>query len=89
MKKFLLITALVILAGCTERDMARSFGGSETIELAECERLATEAGVTWGYQSNNIWLLTTKDCEKPPREYTYRRSTTFGIFEGTLIIKEK
>ena len=71
MKKILLITALTILAGCTERDMARSFGGSETIELAECERLVTEAGVTWGYQSNNIWLLTTKDCEKPPREYTY------------------
>ena len=92
MKKFITtLTALTILAGCTERDMVRSFGGSETIELAECERLVTEAGVTWGSKQNsaNIWFTTVKDCSKPPKEYTYRRSTAFGVFEGKLIIKEK
>lgn len=91
MKKILFIALLVVLTGCTERQLARNFGGSETIELAECERLVVEAGITWGNKQNNsnIWFVTTKNCNIPPKEYTYRRSTEFGVFEGKLIIKEK
>lgn len=88
MKKKLLIslltfaTSAMLLTGC--QSMARSFGGTHTIELPKNEKLEL---ITW--KDDELWYLTRPMREgEEPEIWTYQESANFGVVEGKVIIKE-
>jgi hypothetical protein len=87
MKNLLIILALFIcLSSCTNNQAARSFGGTETINLESGKRLVN---ITWKGQDGaaNLWILTKKDTTKPST-YFFEEKSGFGILEGKVIIIE-
>jgi len=91
MKKLIAIKAIIIaaviviiaLSSCTDNQRARSFGGVETVELKAGERLVN---VTW--KEDDLWVLTKQDSTKPST-YTFQEKSSYGVMEGTIVIKEQ
>ena len=78
----ILTTFAMLLTGC--QSMARSFGGTHTIELPKNEKLEL---ITW--KDDELWYLTRPMREGEKAEtWTYQESTDFGVVEGKVIIKE-
>ena len=71
-----------LLTGC--QSATKDYGGSMTIELEPNTKLES---ITW--KDNSLWY-----CTRPMREdevaetHTYRQSSEWGIFEGTVTIIE-
>ena len=88
MKKIIvLITCIstLLMAGCNEQTMTRSYGGSMTINLEPNEKLEE---ITWKDESA-LWYLTRpmRDDEEP-ETHTFKQSSAYGIFKGTVTIIE-
>lgn len=88
MKKFILFMAVIamimVFAGCTSKEMARNYGGSETITLDPGEKLEM---ITW--KESSLWYLTRPMREDETAEtYTFKQDSNYGIFEGTVTIIE-
>jgi hypothetical protein len=76
---------LLMLAGCTEQQMARQFGGTASIDLPRGTKLVT---VTWK-QGDTIWYLVRPMREgEQPEEYGFQESSSFGMVEGTVVLRE-
>lgn len=75
-------TMLVSLTGCQWG--ARKFGGDYTHELPKGEKLVN---VTW--KEDSLWYLTEPmDKDDIAETYKFQADSVFGIFEGTVTIKE-
>lgn len=75
--------AVSLLAGC-QQGVAKSFGGSMTMELEPNTKLEM---ITW--KDDSLWYLTKPMTETDIAEtHTFRQSSEFGIFEGTVTIIE-
>lgn len=88
MKKILaILICTIIMFGCSENEMARNFGGTETIELPVGRRLVN---ITWKGEKGaaNLWVLTKEDTTKPTT-YFFEEKSGFGVMEGKVIIKEQ
>jgi len=86
MKKLIIIAIAVIsLTSCTENQRARSFGGTEVINLEAGTRLVN---VTWKGKDASLWILTKKDTTKATTYY-FNEKSGFGVLEGQVIINEK
>ena len=74
--------------GCTENQMAKNFGGTETITLEPGKRLVN---ITWkgGEGIANLWILTKVDPETKPTTYSFKEKSGGGLLEGEVIIIEK
>lgn len=88
MKRILhLIVALSLafaLTSCTENERARAYGGTQTIELPAGRKLIN---MTW--KETDLWLQTRPMREgEHPETSTFEEKSRFGIFEGTIIVKE-
>lgn len=87
-KKSIMILSIVMvlgfsLTGC-EQGMAKSFGGSMTIELEPGIKLKT---IDW--EGDSLWYLTRPMREdEEPETYVLNQSSEFGVFEGTITIIE-
>jgi hypothetical protein len=80
MKKLILAVALVSLAtSCTENTRARRWGGTEEISLKPNEKVLN---VTW--KENEMWICT-KDTVTGI--VYFREKSSWGIMEGTVILK--
>ena len=78
MKKLILI-ASVLLFSCTKNARTRTFGGTENVQLKPNEKLIN---ITW--KETNMWVLT----EDTTTHIKYlRENSSFGIWEGEVIIK--
>lgn len=86
MKKIFVAFAMIFvltLSGC-DQGMTKNYGGSMTIELDPNVKLEM---ITW--KDDSLWYLTrpmTDDEE--PETHTFKQSSEFGVFEGTVIIVE-
>ena len=81
MKKILgIFIGTITLMGCTENEMARNFGGTETIDLPKGRRLVN---ITWKGEKGaaNLWVLTKEDTTKPTT-YFFEEKSGFGVMEG-------
>lgn len=80
----LIITAIFCFSGCTDKTIAREWGGSTTLELPAGEKLIE---ITW--KDACLWYLTRpmRDDEFP-ETYTFQEDSEWGIFEGTVTIIE-
>lgn len=75
---------MIAIIGCTQQQRAKGWGGTATINLPAGEQLVT---ATW--KETHLWYLTTKrPTNVPPRTYTFKESSSFGMVEGTVIIQE-
>lgn len=89
MKKTILVIVLIlamlfVLSGCTEQEMAKSFGGEYTVELEQGKELVN---LTW--KENELWILVKdRDPDQTPQSYTFFQDSNYGIFEGTVFINE-
>jgi len=81
MKKILqCILFIVLIAGCTDNEKARNFGGTESITIPENNILLN---ITW--KGDDMWLYT-QDTTTGMKYF--RESSSYGIWEGQIIIKE-
>jgi hypothetical protein len=78
----LVIGLMVGTSGCNSA--VRNFGGTMTVELPAGEKLVN---TTW--KDDDFWYLTRpmREDEKP-ETYTFKEKSTFGVAEGTVIVKE-
>jgi len=87
MKKVLamLFTISILLCSCTAQQRAKKYGGSAVVNLPANTTLVT---ATW--KGDNLWLLyrNRKNGEQPT-SYQFRESSSWGMFEGVITIKEK
>lgn len=75
-----ILVIIASLASCTENKRARSFGGSQTIELPKGERLTI---ATW--KESNLWYLTEPmEADYTPKIKYFRESSSMGVWEGTV-----
>ena len=92
MKKIvsLIICGIVLttIYGCTENNMVKNFGGTETITLESGKRLVN---LTWKEKNNSasLWLLTKMDTTIKPNTYSFKEKSSLGVMEGEVIIKEQ
>jgi hypothetical protein len=89
MKRFLILATLVLLlASCTDQQMAKDWGGTSTVNLPAGEKLVN---VTWKGEAD-IWYLTRPMNAKDSVEtYTFRqeKGSVFNLTgDGVVIIKE-
>lgn len=81
MKKFLILSAVAILtlASCTDNQRARSFGGTETIDIPEGRILVN---CTW--KQDDLWILT-KDTTTG--KMYFNEKSSWGVMEGQINFK--
>ena len=84
-KLFIIAITAISLVSCTDNEMARSFGGTEVINLEPGRRLVN---VTWKGKDASLWILTKKDTTKATTYY-FTEKSGFGVMEGQVIINEK
>lgn len=86
MKQLIIIIGISLsLMSCTENQRVKSFGGTGTIEIKKGDQLEM---VTW--KKEQIWILTSKRPDSvQPKSYEFYEKSSFGVMEGTYIIKEK
>lgn len=79
------LAACFVATGCTENQMARSWGGTATETLPPGQKLVT---MTW--KQDSMWVLTRPmRADEQPETYTFKEKSNFGAIEGTVIIKEQ
>lgn len=85
MKKILVVLfSFIFLFSCTENKRARTFGGTENINITNGYKVVN---CTW--KDDDLWILTTKMNEnEQPRILKFQETSAWGIFEGTIILKE-
>lgn len=85
MKKVILfLFGLVLITSCTENQQAKKWGGTASITLPKNRKLVN---ATW--KDSNLWYLTRPMNKNEKAEtYYFHEESSFGIMEGTYIIKE-
>ncbi len=85
MKKAILAIAVIVsMASCTQNERAKSFGGTATINLPQGQKLVN---ITW--KEDQIWYLTRPMSSTDSAEtYTFQEESSYGVMEGTVILKE-
>jgi len=83
---FVLFLALVlILTGCTQQSIARNWGGTYEVDLQAGQELEV---VTW--KDDDLWILTKeRPADDPAETHRYFVDSTYGFFEGEIIIHER
>lgn len=84
-KLFITSIGTILLVSCTENQVARSFGGTEVINLDAGIRVVN---VTWKDEDASLWILSKKDTTKASTYY-FTQKSGFGLIEGQVIINEK
>jgi hypothetical protein len=81
-----LVLTLILFVGCTEQHMANQFGGKTTVEVPANKKFMN---ITWK-TPNGLWILTRDRKPGDTKEtYNFTESSSWGIFEGTVVIVEK
>ena len=85
MKKAILAIAVIVsMASCTQNERAKSFGGTATVNLPQGQKLVN---ITW--KEDQIWYLTRPMSSTDTAEtYTFQEESSYGMMEGTVILKE-
>lgn len=69
---------------CTQNEIARNYGGSETIKLPVGEKLVN---ITW--KEEHLWVLTTDmKSDDSAHIYNFKEKSSWGVMEGNITIVE-
>lgn len=84
MKKLLIFLIIPTITSCTQNSCSRKYGRTTVIDLPENKKLVT---ATW--KDDDLWLLTSEmDSSYIPKTHKFQEKSSYGILEGTIIIKE-
>ncbi len=80
MKKLVILLSLsLVLLSCTDNSRARTWGGTETVNLpTNCKFINS----TW--KETELWIVVQDTVTK--QNYMYEKSS-FGVLEGKIIFK--
>lgn len=80
-----ILAAVALLAGCTDQQRAKTWGGSATIDLPAGARVVT---ATW--KEDDLWVLTRQDvnASSAPQTYLLTESSSFGLLQGRVALVE-
>ena len=81
MKKILVIAlAIGIFTSCTDNQMARGWGGKETITIEKGQKV-----VQASWKDGDLWILTRPMTESDVAEtWTYSEKSNMGIMQGEI-----
>lgn len=80
MKKIIILSLLVIsFTSCTQNQRARTFGGTETVELQPNEVILN---ATW--KNDEMWLFVE---DTVTHTKSFREKSSFGLIEGEVKFK--
>jgi len=81
MKTILVIAlALGIFTSCTDNQMARAWGGKQTITIEKGQKV-----VQASWKDGDLWILTRPMTESDVAEtWTYSEKSNMGIMEGQI-----
>ncbi len=84
-KTILLLIVMTGMVSCTENSKAKNYGGVAKMELEPGQKVVN---VTW--KEDDLWILS-KDMAPTDTAQTYifHEKSSYGILEGTYIIKEQ
>lgn len=86
MKKWIgAVLICAAISGCTANQRARQFGGTITKELPAGQKLIT---ATWKDGDSLFYLTRPMRADEQPETYTFKEDSSFGLIEGTVIIRE-
>ena len=81
MRKLTMVAiTLLALASCTDNQRARSFGGTETINLEPQEKFIN---IAW--KQDNLWIVVQDTITGT---YYAREKSSFGVMQGKVIIQK-
>jgi len=86
MRKFIFIIAVVfsLATACTDNQMARKYGGAETVSLPAGQKLLT---ATW--KGDELWYVTEPMPEDyTPTNKTFQEKSQYGLMEGKVVFVE-
>jgi len=84
MRYFKFIALALFIVGCTQNQLARSFGGTAKIQLPCNVKLVT---ATW--KQDNLWYLTRQmENGEKASTYQFHEDSSFGLIQGDVIITE-
>jgi hypothetical protein len=79
-----LLLLAAVMIGCTENSRAKSYGGTANMELPRGKKLVV---VTW--KDDDLWVLTRPmHANEKAETYRFQEESSWGIWEGTYVIKE-
>ncbi len=82
----LILLSLMLIAGCTEGQRAKQWGGNATSDEMPCGKKVVT--VTW--KGDDLWILTRELREgEPVEDYTFTEDSSWGILNGTVKLKER
>ena len=82
---FIVIIALITLSSCTKNQRVKRFGGEAELKIEKGQKLVD---ATW--KGDELWLLTTKrEATETPKTYYFKEKSSYGVMEGTYVIKEQ
>lgn len=84
---FLILATIGVLAlgGCSQQYSAKHFGGKMEESLAPGQKLI---GATW--EQENLWYITRPRRDGEVAEtITLTESSSFGVFQGTIVVHER
>jgi hypothetical protein len=80
-----IVAACLLNIGCTQQQVARQYGGTATIDLPAGKKLVT---ATW--KESHFWyLVRNAKAGETPETYEFKESSTFGIMQGTMVLRER
>ena len=85
MKKLAIIILLAsAFAGCTSNQMARTYGGSESIDVPQGYKIIN---ATW--KESDVWMfLEPMEEDYKPQTKLFIEKSSFGVWEGEIIFVE-
>ena len=85
MKKLAIIILFAsALVGCTSNKMARTYGGSESIDVPQGYKIVN---ATW--KESDIWMfLEPMEEGYEPQSKLFVEKSSFGVWEGEIIFIE-
>lgn len=79
-----LIGTLAALAGCTQNQRAKNFGGTSNVQLPAGNKLVC---ATW--KENHLWYLyRPMRTNEVAETSTLKESSSWGVLQGTVIFTE-
>jgi hypothetical protein len=83
---FLFLTILISMSvSCTQNQRAKNFGGTAKYDLPKGKKLLV---VTW--KGDDMWYLVRDAKEgETPETYQFYESSSWGLMNGKIILKEK
>ena len=81
MRKLTMVAiSLLALASCTDNQIARSFGGTETIKIEPQEKFIN---ITW--KQDNLWVIVQDTITGT---IYAKEKSSFGVMQGKVIIQK-